>query len=698
MKKSVIKFIIVFYMALLMTGLYTDRAFAADGEESTVVGVTTATAYQLDITKYPAKTTYVRGESLELSDMMVTAYFADGTSGTVTDYQIIGYDSNQVGPQTVIVTYKDVMAAFPVLVIPAKASNLKVSEHTTDSITLTWKADSSASRYEIYMLDELTGLYYLLSYAYTNSITLGYLPGTVHSYRIAVVENVLGIDYYSDYSDPITAATNPEAVASLKVTATTPSTIALSWTKVPGATGYLIYRSPAGKDSYKLYKSTDALSYTDKGLASGQGYLYKVCAFVYSEEFAGGYSPIVDVSTNPAKMVVKYKAGEGKVRITWPLINGADTCEIYIGDEKNGYQLLWTTDGSGGTYIAEGLTTGKTYSFYALTRRVYNGIIYESPASDIKLIEIKPVEKTSTKAKLYKTKDEFLNSVTYKSLSYFAKYVKYGKSYVIPGLTTTYVDGFNSSTMCPQGLTFAEGYLLISAYDLLSEENTVIYVMDKTSKKLLTTLVLPSKPHAGGLSYDGVNVWVTNGSKVSSIPYSEVDAAAKSKKKSVNVKFNTVNSVGITASFVTYYEDKLWVGTYNELQKTNMYSFTIENKETKPKLTKKDTILMPDRVQGIAFTKIGTLIVSRSCQLYQGLRGYMRQIDSYKPQYKKAVNGVIPLGDPVNSVSMPSMNEGIAIDGSYLYVNFESAAFNNASYRMDRICAFKLTDIVKMKE
>lgn len=696
MKKNITKFIIMLFMALLIMDINTGRAKADD--ESTGGEVTAPTAYQIAITQYPSKVTYARGESLELSDMVVTGYFLDGTVSTITDYQIIGYNANQVGSQTVIVTYQNLMAAFTVTVLPAKVTNLTVSEHTTGSISLAWDADSNATRYEVYVLDEYTGIYYLLTYAFTNRITLSYPAGTVHTFRIAAVENVLGIDYRSDYSDSITAATNPEAVAGLTVTETTPSTIALSWTQVPGATGYLIYRSPAGKDSFKLCKSTDALSYTDEGLTSGQGYQYKVCAFVYEKEYAGAFSSIVDVSTNPAKIALKYKAGEGKIRFILPKVNGADTCEVYAGDEANGYQVLLTTDGNGGTFVVEGLVTGKTYNVYAIARRVYNGVTYDSPASDLKKIEITPIPDTSTEAKLFKKKQDFLNSWSYKTLTYFAKYVDYSKSYIIPGLITTNVDGFTSTTMCPQGITFAEGYLLVSAYDLSGEENSVIYVMNKKNKILLTTLVLPSKPHAGGLCYDGYNVWVTNGSKLSAIPFSVVDKAAKKQEKYAYVKYSTTVSLGITASYTTYYDGKIWVGTYNELQKTNMYSYTIENKETEPKLTKKDTILMPDRVQGVAFTNAGTLIISRSCQLYQGLRGYMRQIDSYKPQFDKAVKGVIPLGNLVNSVSMPSMNEGIAIDGSYLYVNFESGAFDKSTYRMDRICAFKLTDIVWKKD
>lgn len=703
MKKILFKLTILFLLAFAIFNQNTGIAKADDttGGDQTVITPTDTpvqpVAYQIVITQNPSKITYVKGESLDLSDMVVTGYFLDGTTGPVTDYQIIGYDCNQVGMQTVIVTYQNLLAAFSVTVLPAKVTNVTVSDHNTGSFTLTWDAGIDVSDYEIYCLDDSSGMYFFFTVTGTNSITFSYPPGTIKSFRIVAVENILGIDYRSDLSDPIVAVTNPDMVSVLTVNGTTSTSINLSWTPAAGATGYQIYRSFADKDSYVLCASINTTSYTDEKLLSGCSYKYKVCAYVYSEDYVGSYSPLVDISTNPAKMLLKYKAGDGKVRITWPKVFGADSCEIFVGDDINGYTLLTSSNGNGGTYIAQELVMGNKYSFYAVAHRNYNGVLYDSQASDLKTIEITALERTSNVAKLFSKKADFLNSLTFKSLPFFSKYVNYGKSYIIPGLITTNVGGFSSIAMCPQGVTFAENYLLVSAYDLTGEENSVIYVMDKSTKRLLTTLILPTKPHAGGLCYDGFNIWVTNGTKVTAIPFSKVEEAVQSAAPYVLVDFSSVIPLGITTSYATYYDGKLWVGSYNELKPTNMYSYTIENKDTKPVLTKKDTIVMPTRVQGIAFSKSGILMISRSCQLYQGLRGYMRQIDTYKPDYKHTVNGVIPLGDPVNSVSMPSMNEDIAIDGSYLYVNFESGAFVDSTFKMDRICAFKLTDIAKKK-
>ncbi|MDF2908354.1 MAG: hypothetical protein K0R34_3675, partial [Herbinix sp.] len=109
---------------------------------------------------------------------------------------------------------------------------------------------------------------------------------------------------------------------------------------------------------------------------------------------------------------------------------------------------------------------------------------------------------------------------------------------------------------------------------------------------------------------------------------------------------------------------------------------------------KSDSVTMPTRVQGIAFTQDGYLLMSRSCQLYKGLRGYMRQIDIYLPEFSEEDSGSMDLGSSLKTVEVPSMNEGIAIDGKYVYVLYESAAFQDASYKVDRISAFEVKKLL----
>lgn len=681
------------------TSEITEVTTIAPTEAPTEAPEVTPIVNQIAITQLPSKTNYYKGEELDLTGMVVEGYYPDGTSGIITEYSVTGYYSDQIGSQTVMVFYQNQIAVFTVTVMPAKVMNISTFYHDMTTLSLTWDAVPGVVRYEVYLLDDITGTYNLLSYTDSNYISTNYTPGTIHSYKICTVEYILGIEYRSEMSDVFTAATNPETVTNLTVKETGTNFVSLSWDPVFGATGYLIYRSTASANDYVLCGITDDITYKNNKLISGKSYNYKVCAYSYDENYTGDFSNVVDTSTNPNKVIMKYKAGDGKVRLTWSKVNGATAYDIYMGDSINGFVLLTSLPGKSNTYsyIAEGLTIGDTYTFYTIARRDYKGFSYQNISFNMYDVEMKEIAPTSAKGKLFPTEKDFLNSWSYKSLTFFSTYVDYAKSYAIPGLTTTNVGGFSSTTMCPQGLTFAGNYVLMSAYDLKSEENSVIYVLGKKSKKLLTTLILPSKPHVGGLAFDGVNVWVTNSSKVSSILFSDIDAAARSKAPYTYVNFNSVSPLGITTSYLTYYDNKLWVGTYNELQATYLYSYTIDNKDVAPTLTKVDTMVMPTRVQGLAFTSKGTLILSRSCQLYKGLRGYMRQLDVYKPLFTQPVDGVIPLGELVNSVSMPSMNEGIAINGSYLYVTFESGAFEKSTYKMDRICAFRINDVTKKK-
>lgn len=725
MRKKLVSFIFIFLAASCINQAYDTHTARAEGtpvngevsagEEGTITEEGTATEdgtvteedtieegnEQLPVTsivikQYPSKIIYGRGDSLDLSDMVVEGFYSDGTSSIITDYQISGFDSNTLGNQTVVISYQGQMAVFGVTVIPAQVKNLTVLSYNTNSITLTWDNIPGALRYEIYSYDEMTGGYVLAGSSIANTMSFSYPAASIHKFKVCAVEYIAGAESRGDFSEELTAATAPEALTGLIVTASAPASVSLSWNEAAGATGYLVYRSKEGTSDFILCGTTASASYIDEGLTSATGYQYKVYAYTYSQDYSGEASLPVDTSTTPAKMSVKYKMGDEKVRLTYTKVTGAAYYDIYIGDEISGFTLLTSRIASyKNNFIAEGLEIGQTYSFYAVARREYKGAVYESPASGLVTVDMQELEPTSTYGKYFLTEDDFLNSWAYAKIDFFNKNVDYSKSFIIPGLVTTNIDGFSSTAMCPQGITFAGNYLLQTAYDLNGEENSVIYVMDKKTKELLTTLILPSLTHAGGICYDGVNIWVPTGTKVSSIFFTDIEDAVASGDPYYYVEYNTTCSLGITASYLTYYKNKLWIGTYDELKATNMHSYIIKDKDTAPTLTLADTIVMPTRVQGAVFTSQGTLILSRSCQLRKGLRGYMRQLDVYRPNLTKSENGVIALGDLANTVEMPSMNEGIAIDGSYLYVLYESGAFKDASYIMDHICAFKLTSITK---
>lgn len=68
------------------------------------------------------KTEYTQGEKLDLSKLVVTAVYSDGSKAEIKadDYTVSGYDPNTVGEQTVTVTYGGKTASFTVTVKEGK--------------------------------------------------------------------------------------------------------------------------------------------------------------------------------------------------------------------------------------------------------------------------------------------------------------------------------------------------------------------------------------------------------------------------------------------------------------------------------------------------------------------------------------------------------------------------------------------------
>ncbi len=650
----------------------------------------------LEITAYPSKTTYLSGEELDLSDMVLTAVKIDGTREVVTDYRTEGYDNSKPGNQVVLIKYQSATIPVMITVVPVKVTNITQEDLDKEYITLTWKPVAGAYGYEVYREDEYGYINYIDSTT-TNRIVLNDSAAVPHTYRVRTVYSGNG-SYYVEFSEPYTTVKTPQAVTGLKVTATGVSSVSLAWDELSGVTGYLIYRAPAASDKFIYIGRAATASYTDTKVPSGTGFRYKVCAYIHKDKYKGDFSQVVSASTLPTSPVLKYKVGDQRVRLTWKKITGASSYRIYIGDDTAGYTLLGTNQGNKNTtFLAEKLKNDYTYTFYVVASREFEGKVYESPASDKLKVQLQPIPATSTEPKYYGNQAAFEASQAFQSLEFFRNNVDYSKSIVIPGLINTNIDGFNSTRMCPQGITFAGDYLLLTAYDMDADEKSVIYVMDKRTGSLKTTLILPVKAHAGGISFDETYIWVAVGTKVSAIPFTEIVAAAKRGLPYTNISFIKTYEIGITASYLTYYDDRLWVGSYDELKPTKLYRYFVHDEDDEISLVEESAIDMPNRVQGVTFTEDGYLILSRSCQLYQGLRGYMRQLDIYRPNLTEINDGIYPLGQILHTIEMPTMNEEIALDGNYLYVNFESAAFPKASYIVDRICAFPIDSILMKK-
>ena len=178
----------------------------------------------------------------------------------------------------------------------------------------------------------------------------------------------------------------------VKAKAKTYKEIQISWDKVSGASGYRIYRLSSAKGKYTLIAKTTSLSYTNKNLATGTTYYYKVLAYqtVGKVTTASKYSKVVSakpILLAPSSLKVS-KITVKKANLTWSKVSGASGYVLYRATSSKGtYKAIKTTTSN--KYVNSGLIKGRTYYYKVISYRVVNGKKVYSKASYIVKIKMK---------------------------------------------------------------------------------------------------------------------------------------------------------------------------------------------------------------------------------------------------------------------------------------------------------------------
>ncbi len=289
--------------------------------------------------------------------------------------------------------------------------------------------------------------------------------------------------------------------------------------------------------------------------------------------------------------------------------------------------------------------------------------------------------------------------------------------FAIPGLENTVLTGDEScSAMTPQGLCVSEDYIFISAYcgikryktdleenkifgknkdKLAAEENhnvhnSVIYILDRESGDLLKTLVLPDDNHVGGLATDGKNLFIAKSSdkQVSIISFAQISLAMQTKSKTVKAVYEYSFDCDCTASFVTYHNDILWVGVFDEKNEGELNGYEIGLLG----LEKVTSVKIPAKANGAAFYETGgeiCLVVGSSYGRKNLSKAYLYSVDFYGEE-----NMTIKKED---IYTLPPTVQNFAFYDGKVYHIYESAATcysqvdslfetKSTSFPVDRVC------------
>lgn len=266
-----------------------------------------------------------------------------------------------------------------------KITSIKASGF--NNVKLEWGAVSKATGYNVYR-SVLFGEYEKIGSTKNTSYTdkTG-KTGTFYIYAIAPYDS----QYEGDLGDGVYTTTNESQVKSVTVKNSTFNANKVSWKKVSGASGYMVYRREGTSGSFTLLTplGTTSLSYKDNTAQCGKTYQYRVRAFrnVSNKTIYGKYSSKKKITSNARKVTYTEKETNGlhRTSVTWKKVSGATAYRVYRKAEGESKWTVVKESTTSLTYTDNNVSAGKVYRYKVKAYRTYKKKNYWGTAKTIKV-------------------------------------------------------------------------------------------------------------------------------------------------------------------------------------------------------------------------------------------------------------------------------------------------------------------------
>ena len=204
------------------------------------------------------------------------------------------------------------------------------TDAATGKVVVSWRAVDGAAGYEVHRSTKSDGEYKLVG----TTSEAGWKDdstevGKTYYYKVkAVAEKTAGNSSYSSWKSRTCKLAQPEVT--LTNDAAT-GRVLLSWNAINGAVEYKVYRSDAQSGTYTRIRTTTSLSYMDQSGEMGRTYYYKIRAVAETTAADSAYSSILTGAgqyLNDLTVSIALNA-EGKPRLDWNAVQGADSYNVY---------------------------------------------------------------------------------------------------------------------------------------------------------------------------------------------------------------------------------------------------------------------------------------------------------------------------------------------------------------------------------
>ena len=236
-----------------------------------------------------------------------------------------------------------------------KAKLSKIS-NATSGVKITWGKVSGADSYRVYRKTKGGSWNNIGSIGKTEFTDKTAKSGTTYYYAVKVRNEAGDTDYSNSLS------IKRLSVPKLSTVANTSSGVKVSWKKVTGASGYIVYRKTKSGD-WKEIGKTSKLYYTDKKAKSGTSYYYSVRAY------SGSVKSYYDTDGLSIRRLVAPKISSATsksegILIKWNKITGASGYYVYRKASSGEWKKIATVKGNTKIkYLDESPRKGATYQY-----------------------------------------------------------------------------------------------------------------------------------------------------------------------------------------------------------------------------------------------------------------------------------------------------------------------------------------------
>ena len=246
-------------------------------------------------------------------------------------------------------------------------TGFKASAGSSSTIKLTWNKVSGADGYIVYRYDTSAKKYERVAKGRNLTFTDKKLAsGKSYKYAVRAYKYVSGMEILSKSYPEVTAVTKPADVKGFKAVSLSESTIKLTWNKVNGADGYIVYRYNTSAKKYERIAKGKNLAFTDKNLVLGESYKYAIRAYktVGKKEILSASYPQITAKTSLSN-VTGFKSSavsDSAVKLTWNKVSAADGYIVYrYNTSAKKYERI--AKGKNLAFTDKNLVLGESYKY-----------------------------------------------------------------------------------------------------------------------------------------------------------------------------------------------------------------------------------------------------------------------------------------------------------------------------------------------